>query len=295
LHYVQTPEMTDLQGFPETLQRKPGLSPVQHVKELLQYWELVYRFTTRELKVRYKNSVLGFFWTLLNPLGMMLVFTFVFMVLMPNNTIPHYPIFLLCGLLPWNYFSAAVMGSTNSVLSNGYLVKKVYFPREVLPLATVLANLVNFALALLVLFAFLVVSQTKLSPWIWTLPIVMLIETCFILGLGLILSALQVFYSDTLMTMEIIILAWFFLTPVFYPSTMLPRSVEILNFTVDVYRLMFILNPMASIVNMYRDILYLGYHTNALFLLRTAATAVVVLMAGYWFFQRCSDRFSEKV
>jgi ABC-type polysaccharide/polyol phosphate export permease len=95
--------------------------------------------------------------------------------------------------------------------------------------------------------------------------------------------------------MDIVILAWFFLTPIFYPSTMLPHSFQVGAISVDVYRLMFILNPMASIINCYRDILYLGYHTDPLFLLRTAATALAVLIAGYWFFHRFSDHFSEKV
>ncbi len=133
------------------------------LRELIRYRELIVNLTIRELKARYKSSVLGFFWSLLNPLGMMLVFTVVFTVMQPNNQIEKFPIFLLCGLLPWNFFSAGVMTGANSIVANGNLVKKVYFPREVLPIASVLANLVNFLLALIVLFAALILFRGRFS------------------------------------------------------------------------------------------------------------------------------------
>jgi ABC-type polysaccharide/polyol phosphate export permease len=263
--------------------------------ELVRFRDLIYNLVLRELKARYKNSALGFFWSLLNPLGMMLVFTVVFTVFMPNNSIDNFPIFILCGLLPWNYFNAGLMSSINSVVGNSNLVKKVYFPREVLPIATVLANLVNFLLALVVLFAALVVFRVSVSPWIWLLPVVILIQTCFILGLAFILSTLNVFYRDTMMVMDVVVLAWFFLTPVFYPIDIVPESYQLLGVTLDIHRLMYILNPMASLISSYRDLLYWGYRTDVDFFLRTAATSVVILIAGYWFFTRNSGRFGEEV
>ena len=249
----------------------------------------------RELKARYKNSVLGFFWSLLNPLGMMLVFTFVFTVMWPNNQITNYPIFFLCGFLPWQFFSAGVMTSMYSIIGNSNLIKKVYFPREVLPTASVLANLVNFLLALVVLFGMLFVTHTHLSPYIWLLPVVIVIETCFILGIAFFLSALSVFYRDTMMIMDVVMQAWFFLTPVFYSIAILPSSVEVLGVTLNVHRLMYILNPMASLIAAYRDLLYWGYRTNLDFFLRTAVTSLVVLVVGYGFFLRYSHRFGEEV
>ncbi len=273
--------------------RRSGLW--QHLRELLRYRELILSLTARELKVRYKNSVLGFFWTLLNPLGMMLVFTVVFTVLMPGGNIEKYPIFLLCGLLPWNFFSSGVMTTTSSIVGNSNLVKKVYFPREAVPIASVLANLVNFLLALLVLFALLLVFRARLSPFLWMLPIVILVQTCFILGIALILSAVNVFYRDTLMVMDVLMLAWFFLTPVLYPIDILPRSYQVLGITLDIHRLMYILNPMASLIAAYRDLLYWGYRTQWDFFLRTAVTALVVLAVGYWFFSRYSSRFGEEL
>lgn len=268
---------------------------VAHLTELFHYRELVRHLVARELKARYKGSVLGFLWTLLNPLGMMLVFTFVFTVMLPNTQLPKFPIFFLCGYLPWQFFSNAVMSSMGSVIGNPGLVKKVYFPRAVLPLASVLATLVNFLLALVVLFAMLFVVRSRLSPYIWLLPLVIAVQACFILGIALILSTLSVFYRDTIMIMEVVLQAWFFLTPIFYPIEILPRSFQALGFTFDIHRLMYILNPMASLIAAYRDLLYWGYRTNLDFLARTAVTALAVLAMGYLFFLRYSRRFGEEV
>jgi len=265
-----------------------------HARELFRYRNLIVNLVLRDLKARYKNSVFGFLWSLLNPLGMMLVFTIVFTVLLPSQ-VERYPIFLLCGLLPWNFFSAGVMVGITSITGNANLVKKVYFPREVLTISSVLANLVNFLLGLVVLFGVLFVSRSALSPWLWLLPVVILIQTCFVLGVALVLSALNVFYRDTIMIMDVVMLAWFFLTPVAYPIASLPTNYQLWGMTIDVHRWMYILNPMASLIAAYRDLLYWGYRTDLDFLARTAVTAVAVLAFGYWFFVRFRDHFGERV
>jgi lipopolysaccharide transport system permease protein len=279
----------------ESISSRPKIPVLGRLRELVHYRELVLNLTLRELKARYKSSVLGFMWTLLNPLGMMLVFTFVFSVMMPNTQMEKYPLFLLCGLLPWNFFSAGVMASINSIVGNASLVKKVYFPREALPASTVFANLVNFLLGLAVLFAALFVFRARFSPWIWLLPVVILIQTCFILGMAFILSTVNVFYRDTLMIMDVVMLAWFFLTPVIYPIGILPTESTVFGVTLNVHRLMYILNPMASLIAAYRDLLYWGYRTDLDFLLRTAVTALAVLVFGYCLFVRFSSRFGEEV
>lgn len=273
--------------------RKRSLT--QRLIILTRYRGLIYNLVMRDLKARYKNSVLGFLWSLLNPLAMMIVFSAVFTFMIPSHDIPLYPVFILCGLLSWNYFSAGVMASVNSVVGNAGLVKKVYFPLEVLPITAVLSQLVNFLLALVVLFVVLIVLQGKFSPWLWMLPIVILIQTSFIIGLGFILSTLNVFYRDVAMIMDVIILGWFFLTPVFYPLDILPREYLLFGISWDVHRLVYILNPMASIINTYRDILYWGVYTQADFFLRTTVTSLAVLAVGYWFFTRYSGRFGEEL
>ena len=277
--------------------KQSGNSPsvFARLRELVRYRDLIRNLVVSEIKTRYKNSILGFVWSLLNPLAMMLVFTVVFGVLWPNQQMEKYPIFLLCGLLPWNFFAASVVSSMNSVLGNGNLIKKVYFPREVLTIAAVLAQLVNFLLALVVLFAALLIFRTNFSPWLWTLPFIILIQTCFSLGIGLVLSTLQVFYRDTQMAMEVVMLAWFFLTPVFYRAAQLPTTYQVAGIDLPVQRIMYILCPMASLINVYRDLLYFGYRTDIDFFIRTALTALLSLGFGYWFFTRYSDRFGEEV
>ncbi len=279
----------------ETQRSERSLSILARLRELYRYRDLLRNLVVSEVKTRYKNSVLGFVWSLLNPLAMMLVFTVVFGVLWPNQQVKNFPIFLLCGLLPWNFFSASVVSSINSVLANGNLVKKVYFPREILPIAAVLAQLVNFLLALVVLFAALLIVRTNFSPWLWTLPLIILIQTCFSLGIGLVLSTLQVFYRDTQLVMEVVMLAWFFLTPVFYTARQLPATYELWGYEIPVQRVLYILNPMASLINVYRDLLYNGYRTDIDFFVRTTLTALLALAFGYWFFTRYSDRFGEEV
>lgn len=263
--------------------------------DLYRFRDLLYYLVVRELRARYKNSVLGFLWSLLNPLLMMLVFTVVFSLLNPNSTVERPAIYILCGLLPWNYFSAGVMTSIGSIVGNSNLVKKAYFPREVLPISSVLAQLVNFLLAFVVLFVLLLIFQTNFSPRLWMLPFVILLQTSFIIGVALLLSAVNVYYRDTMMIMDVVILAWFFLTPVFYPLDILPRSYEWFGLEWNVHRLMYILNPMASLINTYRDLLYLGAYTEWDFLLRTAVTSVGMMLVGYWLFIRLSGSFGEEI
>ncbi len=268
---------------------------IAQVRELANYRDLIYNLTVKELKGRYKNSALGFVWSLLNPLGMMLVFTFVFGVMMKNQAIEKFPLFVLCGLLPWNYFSAGVMTSIHSIVGNGNLVKKVYFPREVLPIATVMANLVNFLLGFLLLFVALIVFDANLSPWIWMLPIVIMLQTVFILGLALILSTLQCLLSrhhdgDGCGHAGLVLLDAGFLQ---HGSDAQDRDHP--GRDINVQRWLYILNPMASDHQVYRDLLYWGYRTDLDFFVRTAVTAFAVLSFGYWFFKRYSDRFGEEV
>lgn len=260
---------------------------------MFHYRDLVRNLVARDLKVRYKNSVLGIVWSMLNPLGMMLVFTVVFTVLIPNNPIERFPIFLMCGLLPWNWFSGSVVGSIYSVVSNASLIKKVFFPREVLPMSVVLANFVHFVLALIVLFGLMIFFQSPFTQWILLLPVLIVIQLVFTLGLAFFLSAVNVYYRDTAQIMDVLMLAWFFLTPIFYSTDLIPQTKEMFGLVVPVQRLAYILNPMASLIASYRVILYNAAPPAPDFFLRTALTSVVVLLLGYAFFHRASRNFGE--
>lgn len=274
---------------------------ISKLRELFSYRELIENLVVRDLKVRYRSSVLGFFWSWLNPLLMMTVFTVVFTVMVPNLAIPKFPVFVLCALLPWNFFSAAVTSAMNSIVHNAHLTKKVYFPREILPISTVLSNLVNFLLSLPVLFLFVVLFRVPLTPSLLFLPLIVLVQVAFATGVALVLSTLNVFYRDTAVIMEVVMQAWFFLTPIFYPAELLPEWKTLWGVALPVRRLTYILNPMASIIASYRSVLY-GFTNGSPpappaldFFSRTIVTSLICLIVGYAIFTRYAHRFGEEV
>jgi ABC-type polysaccharide/polyol phosphate export permease len=271
-----------------------------HTKELFRFRNLLQKLVARDLRVRYKNSVLGILWSWLNPLFMMVVYTVVFIYMQGSDeggVVPgkEFPVFVLCALLPWNFFSGAILEAISSIDGNAPLVKKVYFPREILPLSVVLSNLVNFGISLMILFPMLLLFGIKLTPWALLLPAIVVIQVCLTTGIALVLSTLNVFYRDTRAIMDVAMMAWFFVTPVIYPIDILPHSREILGITLDIHRWTRILNPMASLVAAYRDVLYFGRLVGLDFLARTAVTSLVVLLIGYAAFLKYSPRFGEEV
>jgi ABC-type polysaccharide/polyol phosphate export permease len=260
---------------------------VDDVRELWKYRSLLRMLVVRDLKTRYRSSALGVLWSFLQPLGMMLVMTFAFGVINrgPAN-MEHYNVFILSGLLAWNFFSAAVVGGAGSINANSALVKKVYFPRVVLPVSVVFSSLVNFALALPVWLLVTVVSGHPLHATLIFLPVVIVIQVVFTVGVAFLLSTLNVFYRDTQFILELGMLALFFLTPIWYDISQAPSEIGLW-----VRRL----NPMASLVNIYQDLMYWGRITDLDFVLRTALTAIAFLVIGYLVFRRFSPRFGEEV
>lgn len=282
------------------IDRTAGIMP--KLRELWTYRELIGNLVMRDLRTRYKGSVLGYIWTQLAPLLMMLVFTFVFTVLMPSG-IALFPVFLIVALLPWNFFSEALVGGTSSVINNASLIKKVFFPREILPLVSVLSSLLNYLLSLPMMFLVMAVTQLVVIGSLnfsWTflyLPVIILLQTIFLLGITMLFSTLAVFFRDMVHLVGILNLFWFFLTPVFYSLDMMARPL--------LARIIRWLNPMASMIDFYRDILYgravaVGsVPTPGLpaldSTLRVAATTLLVLVVGYWFFRRHSGLFGEVI
>lgn len=270
------------------------------LRELVHYRALIQNLIVRDLKVRYKNSVLGVAWSLVNPLLMMVVFTVVFTVLAGDPHIYAYPVYILSALLPWQFFAASVVGGANSFVGNAHIIKKVYFPREALPISLILANLVHFLIALPVYFALARVMNVPviggpLSPWIVLLPVVIAVQVVFTLGIVLILGTVNVFYRDTQLILEVVMLAWFFLTPIIWDVSRLPETATILGLQLPLARWVYYLNPMASIIATYRDILYWGWRPALDFFIRTAITALIVLAVGYSVFRRYSRAFGEEL
>jgi len=267
---------------------------VSRVRELWDFRELVKNLVVRDLKVRYKNSVLGVLWSLLNPLLMMMVFTAVFTV-MRGQAVSDFPVFVLIGLLPWQFFQNSVMAATSAIVGNAHLINKVYFPREVLVISGALSNLVNFLLALVVLFPIMFLFHIPLTRWALLLPLVILVQLVFTLGIGFFVATANVFYRDVQMIMDVVLLAGFFLTPIFYSLDILPHSYMLFGVNLDVWRLMYYFNPMASIIANYRVILLGGGAPALDFFTRTMVTSLFFLAVGLMFFYRFQHRFSEEI
>jgi ABC-type polysaccharide/polyol phosphate export permease len=256
---------------------------------LLRYRGLIQSLVSRELKARYRGSVLGFLWSFVNPLLLLSIYSFVFNTVMPNNNPRTHPyaVFMFCGLLPWTWFAASLTDATSSLISGGNLIKKVLFPAEVLPIVSVLANMVHFALGLLILAAFMIAFQHSPNPWSlpW-FPVVVLVQLIFTLGLALALSALTVHFRDIRDLLANVLTLWFFATPIIYPY-FLP--------TVERFLTLFRLNPFFHLAVSYQEILFFGQFGHARSLLLLGILSAGVFLAGYWLFDRLRDSFAEAV
>lgn len=216
------------------------------LKELYAYREMIIGLVRKDLRGRYKGSVLGFLWTFVNPLLQLLVYTMVFSVIMKNG-IEKYYIYLFVGLVPWIFFSTSVTSGANSILMSKDMVKKIYFPREVLPISVVTSGFINMLFCFIIIFIALFVSGIGINPVaLLYLPIIMVVEYFLALGFALISSALTVYFRDLEYILGIITMAWMYLTPVLYAAEMVPVEFSwILN-----------INPMTPVVVAFREILY---------------------------------------
>ncbi len=219
---------------------------IRQLKEIIQYRHLLFRLVLKELKFRYKHPFLGFLWAFIVPFSMILIFMLVFSYFLK---IPHqgYPffIFLVSALFPWNYLNLSLSTSTMSMLDNASLIKKVYFPRELIPLSIVLLNLVLFIFSLLLMLIFTISMKIKFSFFILWLPAIIFLETIFVAGLCLIISSLQVKYRDIKYIVEVLLMFWFYLTPIFYPLDL------VANISGNFFKI-YMLNPLAQLITFYR-------------------------------------------
>jgi ABC-2 type transport system permease protein len=247
-------------------------------REIVRYRELIWALAIKELRVRYKRSMLGFFWALLNPLLMMLVLTAVFSQVM-RAPIPHYAVFLISALLPWTFFSQALSYSVESIVGNGELLKKVYVPKSVFPLSAVLANIINFLLSLIPL-ALLLLGLRFPFHWTWIyLPVPLLGLMLFTVGFGLFFAAANVFFRDLTHILQILLAAWFYLSPIIYSVDFVPPR----------YRPLFHLNPIIYALNGFRMAIYYGQIPSAQSAGLSLAVGLLALVLGYAFFRRVQD------
>lgn len=253
--------------------------------------ELLGNFVARNLKMKYKGSILGFFWSLITPLLQMLIYTVVFSVIIRVKVEWPFAVFLLTAQLPWIFFSSSLQMGATSIIEHGNLVKKVYFPRELLPLSTIISNLISFAITLVILLGFLIAYRIPFTSHIILLPLAILLLLAFTLGLTLITSCLAVFFRDIFHILEVIILLWFWTVPVVYPLDLL-KDIPI---QYEWFRTFYFLNPMVDILELFRHALLYNTWPDAFSVWYASIWSVVALLGGYLIFKRSEPLFAREI
>ena len=262
---------------------------LHNLRQLIRYRGLIQTLVARELKVRYRGSVLGFFWSFINPLLLLLIYTFVFKFVLVGfrGDIEPYAVFLFCGLLPWTWFSSSLLDASGVLIAGGNLIKKVLFPAEILPIVAVLANMIHFLLGLPILGLFLIYYAVplRLAEVVW-FPLVLVVQLLLTLSLALIASALTVHFRDIKDILSNLMTFWFFSTPIIYPMSLVPRGGK---FFMD-------LNPFTHLAVSYQEILfYDGPYGHWKWLLALGVGATGLFFVGYFLFDRLRDSFAEEV
>ncbi|HEY7499724.1 MAG TPA: ABC transporter permease [Vicinamibacterales bacterium] len=262
---------------------------LHNLARLIRYRGLVQSLVARELKARYRGSVLGFFWSFINPLLLLLIYSVVFKYFLKrgDDDLPPYEVFLFCGLLPWTWFSTSLLESSGVLISGGNLIKKVLFPAEILPIVTVLANMVHFFLGLPILFAFILYQGMPLyfDELAW-FPVAVVVQLILTLGCALILSSLTVHFRDLRDILANLVTFWFFATPIIYSYKDMDAPVmRYLN-----------LNPFTHLAITYQEILYFpGPVGHWFWLLVLGVISIAFFLFGYFVFDRLRDTFAEEV
>jgi ABC-type polysaccharide/polyol phosphate export permease len=263
-----------------------------NLAQLVRYRALIQSLVARELKARYRGSALGFFWSFINPLLLLLVYSFVFTHVLPASQDPRivpYALFMFCGILPWTWFASSLTEASGVLISGGNLIKKVLFPAEVLPIVTVLANMIHFFFGLVILAGFLLWYQRPLHlSELALFPVVVLVQLILTMGFALLLSALTVHFRDIRDILSNLLTFWFFGTPIIYPYFLFDEH----TWQGKLLRL----NPFTHIVITYQEILFFeGPVGHLKWLLVLAAISVAFFLFGYFIFDRLRDSFAEEV
>ena len=255
------------------------------IKNIWTFRDMVFELTHRELRGKYKGSVLGFLWTYINPLMQILVYAFVFSQIFRSG-IEKFHLYLIVSMFPFNFFTGGVIQGLGSIRYQGDLVKKVYFPRQILPIVSLTVNFVNMLISFLIIYSILLVSGwgIDLKLQVWLLP-VMVIEYFFALGLALMLSAVEVYFRDIEHIVTVLMMIWMYVTPMFYGIDIIPEK----------FLPVFYCNPMLYVIGMYQQILYYKVAPNMVYMARGAGFAVAVMAIGSVIFKVLEKRFAEEL
>lgn len=253
-------------------------------KELYTYREMIFSLVRKDLRTRYKGSLLGFLWTFINPLFQLIVYSIVFSYIMRVN-LPNYYIFMFVGLLPWMFFCTCVQGGAVSVMSSADLLKKIYFPRIVLPIATVSAAFLNMMFSMIIMFVALFISGIGISKYIIYFPFILILLYLLGLGLAFMFSACNVYFRDLEHILGILTMSMFYVTPVIYPMEMVPEK----------FLPLFKLNPMAYIICGFQDIFYYERAPQIETLGNIIFFSILILIIGYSVFQKLQKNFVEEL
>lgn len=263
--------------------------------------DLVVNLTLRELRSRYKKSFLGWTWSLLNPLSTVIIFSIVFAFFLKvkpptgdPSGLKNFAAFLLCGLLPWNFLSNGMNASMGALIGNANLIKKVYFPREVFVVSAVASLLVSFLIELGVLVVILLFLGNMVLPWIPVVLVIVAVQTFFVLGIGFLLSVLNVYFRDVQHLISIALMALFYSAPIVYPISYVPDQANLLGVTIPLGTL-YRLNPIVQFVQVYRDAMYNLRFPPLLSVLYVLGWTLALLVIGLAVFQKLDRRLAEEV
>lgn len=257
---------------------------MQIFKELYNYREFLKTSIKKEFRGKYKKSFLGVLWSFLNPLFQLLIYAMVFPFILKNN-VDNYTIFLIVALMPWNFFNMTILQSAASIVANGGIIKKVYFPREILPISTATSNLLNFLITGIIVFAALLISGIGIGTSVLVLPLIIIIQYILQLGLAFIFSSITVYVRDVEYLLNVFMMLMFYLCPIVYSADMIPAR----------FLPIFKLNPMFHIISYYRTILYDKQIPNISHVFILLIACLIILIIGYLIFQKCKKRFAEEL
>ncbi len=253
-------------------------------KNLYRYRELLKTSIKKEIRSKYKNSFLGVLWSFLNPLLQILVYTFIFSLILKNKQ-EHYAIFLCCGLVPWTFFSSAINRTSYTFVENANIIKKVYFPREIIPISVVTSEAINFLISTMIIICFVIIGGIGISKYIIYYPFILLTQYLIIIAISLIISSICVYFRDMQHFIGIILQLLFYAAPVVYSADSLPAE----------YQWVLKYNPMTYIINAYREIFYYQSNIKIIPLLVVFTIGIILCIIGYLIFSKLQKGFAEQL